>query len=525
MNQTRQEKRPTTLPQLWDELVRTRGTHEFLVFEDAYSHAQSRLTYAQCDARANQYAQVLAAQGVQRGTQVALYLENSSEFVECLLGLAKLGAVAVPIDASSTPHELVRIIGLSEVTTLILGQTQLAQVSGELQGSSLNILCIVEGGDSLPTLDIPVTDLSALVAQSPTTPPQVHGQTTATDLAMILFTSGTTSAPKGVMITQANMILSGEYVNWELAMTSEDRYLTSMVVARVNFLLNALLPVLTSGSTLILLSAYSARSFWKQIQRHEATLAQGMAMIVATLLRQPVAENERAHKLREMHYFLPLNNHEKGAFEERFGVTLLNNYGSTESLVGVITDPPTGPRKWPSIGKIGPGYGLKILTDDGRIATDGQIGEIYIHGIPGETLMAGYWNNPQATAEVLSDDGWYRTYDYGYSIDGWVYFADRRTDLIKRSGESVSSAEVEGAITDMAGIREAAVIGVPDEVRGQEIHAFVVAEDGYTVTKEDVITHCTHRLAAFKVPSAVTFIDELPRGSYGKVDKKTLSSL
>lgn len=525
MSQERQEGNASTLVQLWDTLVRAQGGDEFLVFEDAYSHAQSTYTYAQMDRMVNQCAHALAHRGVTRGTQVAIYLDNSPQFVQTLLGLTKLGAVAVPIDASSTPHELTRIIDLSQVTTLVLGQEQLAQARGELQGTALDILCIVEGGESLPTLDMPVTNLSALTAQSPTTAPQVHGQTTPTDLAMILFTSGTTSAPKGVMITQANTVTSGTYVNWELNMSSQDRYLTSMVVARVNFLLNALMPVLTSGSTLILLSAYSARSFWSQVQRHRATLVQGMAMIVATLLRQPVAENERAHNVREMHYFLPLNNHEKEAFEERFGVTLLNNYGSTESLVGVITDPPQGPRQWPSIGKIGPGYDISIITENGRIATEGQIGEIYIKGIPGQTLMAGYWNNPEATKEVLSADGWYRTYDYGYSLDGWIYFADRRTDLIKRSGESVSSAEVEGTITDLPGVREAAVIGTPDEVRGQAIHAFVVVETGQKLTPQAVIEHCSNRLAAFKVPSAVTFIDELPRGSYGKVDKKTLASL
>mgnify|MGYP002887158631 CR=1 FL=1 len=190
-----------------------------------------------------------------------------------------------------------------------------------------------------------------------------------------------------------------------------------------------------------------------------------MAMIVATLMRQPVDPDERNHQVREIHYFLPLNAKEKEAFEERYGVTLLNNYGSTECLIGAITDPPHGERRWPSIGQAGPGYAVRIADCQGTELPEGQVGEILLHGVPGVSLMAGYWNNPEATAEVLSEDGWYRTHDFAYVEDGWVYFMDRRIDLIKRSGESVSSAEVECTIESLDGVQEVAVIGVPDGVR------------------------------------------------------------
>ena len=138
--------------------------------------------------------------------------------------------------------------------------------------------------------------------------------------------------------------------------------------------------------------------------------------------------------------------------------------------------------------------------------------------------MAGYWNNPEATAEVLDEDGRYYTRNYAYVEDGWVYFVDRRVDLIKRSGESVSSAEVEGVIEDLPGVREVAVIGVSDGVRGQAVKAFIVAEANATLDAEAVIDHCARRLAAFKVPSFVEFVEELSRGSYGKVQKHILAN-
>ena len=300
--------------------------------------------------------------------------------------------------------------------------------------------------------------------------------------------------------------------------------MTSMVATRVNYQLSALAPVLTLGATLIMLSHYRASCFWRQARLHRATLVQGMAMIVATMLRQPVDPEERDHQVREMHYFLPLSTRDKETFEERFGVPLLNNYGSTECLIGAITDFPHGERRWPSIGKVGPGYKIRIVDDEGSELPEGEVGELVLHGVPGVSLMAGYWDNPEATAEVLDEDGWYYTRDYAYVEDGWVYFVDRRVDLIKRSGESVSSAEVEGVIEDLPGVREVAVIGVPDGVRGQAVKAFIVAEANAALDAEAVIDHCAGRLAAFKVPSFVEFVEELPRGSYGKVQKHILAN-
>ena len=205
-------------------------------------------------------------------------------------------------------------------------------------------------------------------------------------------------------------------------------------------------------------------------------------------------------------------------------MTLLNNYGSTECLIGAVTDPPHGERRWPSIGQAGPGYEVRVVDCQGTELPEGEVGELVLHGVPGVSLMAGYWNNPEATAEVLSEDGWYRTHDFAYVEDGWVYFMDRRIDLIKRSGESVSSAEVECTIESLDGVQEVAVIGVPDGVRGQAVKAFVVAEPGAGLDPQAVIDHCEERLASFKVPSYVEFVEKLPRGSYGKVNKQLLAT-
>ena len=512
----------TTVAQLWQRQVMERGGHEFLVYEDADTSDIARFTYREFDARVNTCANALVARGVEAGCRVALYLDNCVEFVECTLALAKMGAIAVPVDATSAPCELGCIMGLCEAQMLITCVNNLGEVVSHLPESVTDIVAVGEGvpGDEAGAHVPLLADLRASASDSFESNPNVGPM----DPFEILFTSGTTSCPKGVVITQANFVFSGVFVNWELDMNPEDRYMTSMVAARVNLQLSALAPVLTIGATLIMLSRYSATRFWREAREHRATLVQGMAMIVATLMRQPVDPEERNHQVREMHYFLPLSAKEKNAFEERYGVTLLNNYGSTECLIGAITDPPRGERRWPSIGQAGPGYEVRVVDCLGTELTEGEVGELILHGVPGVSLMAGYWNNPKATAEVLTEDGWYRTHDFAYIEDGWVYFMDRRVDLIKRSGESVSSAEVECTIESFDGVREVAVIGVPDGVRGQAVKAFVVEEPGAGLDPQTIIDHCEERLASFKVPSYVEFVEELPRGSYGKVNKQLLAT-
>jgi crotonobetaine/carnitine-CoA ligase len=342
------------------------------------------------------------------------------------------------------------------------------------------------------------------------------------DLVEIMFTSGTTARPKGVMLTHANFVFSGTYVCWELALGPDDRYLTTMAATHVNLQLSALMPVIAAGATLILQRRYSARRFWRQARKHHATLVQGMAMIIRTLLLQPVDPQEREHWVRDVHYFLPLTDSEKQRFEERFGVRLLNNYGSTESLVGAITDLPSWPRRWPSIGRAGIGYQVRILTADGSEAIAGERGEIVIHGTPGRSLMAGYWNDPEATARAIDSEGWYHTGDIGTrDADGWFYFVDRKADLIKRSGENVSAAEVEGVLRGCPGVADVAVVGVPDEVRDEAVKAVVVPA-GSDLSEEDVAAFARQHLACFKVPTIIEFRDELPRGEYGKVLKDLL---
>ncbi|WP_026460757.1 AMP-binding protein [Schaalia suimastitidis] len=506
----------TTVGALWDALVRQRPHHEFLVHEDCDSAVVRRYTYAEFDDEVTRCIHALRARGIGASDQVVLYLGNCVEFITCFVALAKMGAVVVPVEAQAPPLELARIMQLCNPRALILHAHLIDNVLRETSTIPDEVIVIGDSGKRWP-------ELAALMKAQPVTLGELP-DVDEYDVVEILYTSGTTSAPKGVMITHANILFSGRFVNWELDMNASDRYLTTMVAARVNFQLSALAPVLTSASTLILVSSYSARRFWSQVRHHRATLVQGMAMIVTTLLRQPPHADEQDHCVRNMHYFLPLGTQDKERFEARYGVRLLNNYGSTETLVGVITDQADGERRWPSIGRIGPGYDLRIVGEEGHVLGDDEIGELHIRGVAGLSLMKGYFNDPESTREVLDGDGWYNTHDYAYTSHGWVYFVDRRTDLIKRNGESISSAEVEDILTSMPGIAEAAVVGVDDDVRGQAVRAYIV-RDTAALSSQEIIAYCARRLASYKVPTQVRFIDALPRGNYGKVKKNLLTQM
>ena len=189
----------------------------------------------------------------------------------------------------------------------------------------------------------------------------------------------------------------------------------------------------------------------------------------------------------------------------------------------VLTDRVSGPRRWPSVGRPGPSYEVTILNEEGQRAAAGEVGDIAVRGIPGVSLMKGYYRDEAATAAALDDGGWHLPGDKGYCDgDGWFYFVDRKGNMIKRAGENISASEVEEVLADHPAVAEAAVVGVPVPVRDMAVKALVVQITGCEVTVEEITAYCSCRLADFKVPTIVEIVDSLPHTSVGKVEKKRL---
>jgi crotonobetaine/carnitine-CoA ligase len=237
---------------------------------------------------------------------------------------------------------------------------------------------------------------------------------------------------------------------------------------------------------------------------------------------------------------MPLADAEKQAFEDRFGIRLLNSYGSTESICWAVTDPPVGERRWPSVGRAGLGYEVGVFGAEGNELPPGEVGEFWIRGIPGRSLMLGYYRDPEATAgafptarvrptpqgvaQQTGDPVWMRTNDQGYmDADGWFYFVDRAQNLIKRAGENISTTEIENVLTAHPAIAEAAVVGAPDPLRDQAVKAFVLPRPGAVLTAAEIEAYCASELSCFKVPQQIELVADFPRTSSMKIEKRLLT--
>lgn len=521
------------LRDLWNELSASRGDRLFLVSQDRFG-AERTFTYEAFDRLVNQTANYFLALGIRKGENVAIQLYNSPEYVSVTFALAKIGAVAVPINMQHKLEETAFVFEKCDIRTVVAEPdcqccycADAPRPEGSCAGSCEGVRpyamehVLIAHGSGAPLFGQAVDFDAAVAACS-----DQLGETRSLDpldTAMIIFTSGTTSCPKGVELTHANLIFAGRYGEWQCGLVSTDRLLTTMPAFHSNFQTAALMPVLTAGATLVMLEKYSARRYWSQVRAYRATAIQLVAMMARTMMMQPSDPADRDHCVRSVQYYLPMADSEKEAFERRFGARLQNCYGSTETVCWVLTDRVSGPRRWPSVGRPGPGYEVAILNERGQRAAAGEVGDIAVRGIPGVSLMKGYYRDEAATAAALDDGGWHLPGDKGYCDgDGWFYFVDRKGNMIKRAGENISASEVEEVLADHPAVAEAAVVGVPDPVRDMAVKAFVVPITGCEVPVEEITAYCSCRLADFKVPTIVEIVDSLPHTSVGKVEKKRL---
>ncbi len=523
------------LRNLWERLARNRADHVFMEYQ-GWGGIRRQYTYAEFDRFINRTANYFISLGVKKGDNVALQLYNSPEYVSIAMALAKIGAVAIPINMANMVEECEFIYEKCNVSIVVAEPDcqpfYIEDVPDDIRWRNpvpvkidrcyhVSHLLITHHHPGEPLFGNAV-DFDAQVAlQSDDL--EEPCRLSALDTAMIIFTSGTTSHPKGVELTHANMLFGGYFGDWQCALTPDDRLLTTMPAFHSNFQTAALMPVLTAGATLILIEKYSARRYWKQVREYRATSLQLTSMLVRTMMLQPHDECEREHCVRTVQYYLAITDQERDSFEKRFEVRLMNCYGSTESVCWVLTDLSYGERRWPSVGRAGLGYEVEILDERSRPVSAGEVGEIVVRGIPGITLMKGYYRDSRSTESTMDDGGWMHTGDRGYrDEEGWFYFVDRKSNTIKRSGENISASEVEAVLMEHLSIEEAAVIGVPDPVRDQAVKAFLIPKEGCGIDIEEVLRYCARRLAGFKIPSIVEVVEDLPRTSVGKIAKKKL---
>lgn len=500
-----------TIGALLDERADERPDGTFLVFEAA-DGTISELTYGDVRDRVRRCARGFADLGVRRDDCVVVQLRNSPEILVAFFALAHLGAIFVPSNTANTAGELGHVFATTGARFAVAEPASLDAVRAAApEGSTL----VVARGTA------PEGTVAFSAVESAEGPPPER----ATDerrTVELIFTSGTTSLPKAVMLTHANCLRSGLDAVNALWLDAGERCLTALPLFHVNAQAMSLFAALTVGGTLILLEEFRASKYWDQVRAHRATQTALVAMQLRVLLAQPPSPSDGEHALRRVFYAINVSDEEKDAFERRFGITLINGYGCSEAMTLIAASPVVGPRRWPSVGLPAPGRVVRIVDDEGQDAAPGDVGEIVVRGDVGVTIMAGYYGDPAATSAAVRD-GWLHTGDKAYADpDGYLFFVDRKKDMIKRAGENVSATEVENVLNGHPEVDEVAVVGVPDPVRDQAVAAVVVRVAGATCGPDELAAYCRERLARFKVPTVFEFRAALPRTSVGKLKKAEL---
>lgn len=506
-----------TLRSQWDETVKYYADATFLEYVSVEDET-TFFTYREMDKLVKQTANFFLELGIQKDEFVALHLHNTPEYMICWLALAQIGAVSVPLNEHYHLEESSYIIEKCCIHRIITESRTLDMYTQNRDALELDTIILTDG--TSPASD--VFELRRCISAQPCTLQEVRRVTTE-DMAVILFTSGTTRHPKGAIYTHCNVVYGGLLHVAQMGMAKGDRFLSSMPCYHMDFQEMAAMPVICSGGTLIMVEHYSARRFWSQVYHHKAHFTDTMSIMNRTMMLQPVQPWEKDHCLKQIYFSMGLSLEEKERFEERFNVSLLNSYGMTETVSGVTCAPLVGNKNWPSVGRPALSYEIKIIDALGNEVAPGTPGEICVHGVPGRSIISGYYGDEEATARLIDSDGWLHSGDCGYlDEDGWLFFIERCDHMIKRAGENVSSIEVECVLTSHPEIVDAAVIGVTDPIRDQAVKAFIQLLPDSHLSVEEITAYCSSRLAKFKVPTIIEFVTDFPRTATGKIKKSLL---
>ena len=471
-----------------------------------------RLDYGELLERSLRLARGLQDAGVQRGDRVAIHMENGIPYAVSIFATLLAGGVFVPVNAQTKPAKLAFLLEDCEAA-LLLTEPRLAAATSPAVGGIASLRGVV------PSLD----ELAASSAE-----PRDPG-TVPVDLAALIYTSGTTDKPKGVMLTHRNMVFATESVACYLGLTADDRLLNVLPLA-FSYGLYQLLLATRLGASLVLERSFAfPAEIVARMQDHDVTVFPGVPTMFATLRSltnlQPRFENVTC--VTNAGAALPPEY--VPSIREIFPrARLYLMYGQTECKRVCYLDPELVEQKPSSVGKAMPGTEAFVLDEHGRRATPGEVGVLHVRG---PHVMAGYWRRPDLTEHVLRDgpvpgERMLCTHDYFKTDeDGDLYFVARSDDVIKTRGEKVSPVEVENVLYSVAGVREAAVVGVPDEILGQSVRAFVALDEAATVSEQDLLRECRARLENYMVPREIVVLESLPKTASGKITKTELRAV
>jgi len=476
------------------------------------------VSYTQLNELTNKVANFLYDLGIRKGDKVSVYLPNMPEYVYLYLGIPKLGAVTGPVNSLFKPREVKFVVGHSEAKAIVT-IPKFMDLVNQIKEDLPDLKHIIVIGESVEgTLNYG----ELMEKASSDAPPEVTIDERE-DYAAILYTSGTTGFPKGVLQTHFNIRRNSEMIRDFINAKEYFRFMLILPLFHCNAQIVTIMAPLIIGASSILTPGFSAKTHWETVAKYKATTFSCVPTVLSILLRMP---HENLN-LSSLEYIVcgaaPLPVEVFKAFENTFDCKVIEGYGLTEGTCASSVNPlPTETEDRRKVGSIGiplPGNEMKIVDENGNNVPPNTKGEIIIKG---DNIMKEYFKNPEANAETLKN-GWLYTGDIGLmDEDGFFFITDRKKDMIIRGGENIYPREIEEVLYSHPAVSLATVIGVRDKIYGELPKAFAVLKEGESLTEEDLIEYCKKNLADFKVPKYVEFRDDLPKTPTGKIMKQTL---
>jgi long-chain acyl-CoA synthetase len=495
------------LARLAENKVMEQGERVALIYEDR------EITNTEMLQGTQKLAAALYELGVRRGDRVIVQMPNSPEVLQAFGAVYRLGAVIVPINFLVGDDEIAYIYQDSGAKVVISSLAFLPKIrAAQSKAPGMETVVLLER-------EVPAGTLSLPAMMEKCAPRREIVETGDDDLAVLVYTSGTTGRPKGVMHTHHSL-----YANARMQYESLDLPEGMTFLAVLPLCHSYGISIMNNGlfrtARAVLLNTFDLGAIFRSIEKYRVDSMAGVpTMFVYMLLYAEAGHPD----LSSMKYCFsgsaPLALETWKQCREKFGWEIIEGWGLTEAGANNSVNPVEGPIKVGSIGLPMKGTEMRIMDDQGRFLSPGEEGEIVIRG---PQIMKGYWNKPEETAAVLRD-GWLHTGDVGYmDPDGYFWITDRKKDLIIKGGENISPRAIEEVLYAHPKVSEAAVVGVKDDVYGENIRAFLTLNPGQTATEEEILAYCRGKLTNFFVPRTITFLPSLPKNLVGKIIKKEL---
>ena len=458
-------------------------------------------SYAALQREARTLCAYLESQGLRSGDKVGFYCTNGWQTAAVFLGTMYGGFVSVPLNLLAQPSQLAYVLEHSEARLVFADREN----AGRLPAKIMPVVIDVDA----PTL---FEETAAELA-----PPGED------DPALLMYTSGTTGRPKGCLHTQRSVVSGGLFVQQAHALTERDRVLSSLPLYHINGQIVGTVGPLVQGGSVVAPHRFSVSRFWELLARHECTWFNVVPTIISYLVAGTTLEGSD-HDLSRVRFgrsaSAPLPPELHREFERKFGVSIIETFGMTETAAPVFSNPlEKSKRKYGSVGKPA-GNVARVTRRDGADCAPGEIGELMVKG---DNVMREYYHDPEETARMLEPDGWLHSGDLGYvDTEGYYFVTARLKELIIKGGENIAPREIDDTLYKHPAVLEAAAVGIPDAHYGQEILAVVVLRPGASASEHELRAFCEKELGRYKTPKLFRFMQELPKGPSGKVQRLKL---